>query len=81
MQTIDRSELADVTGGGKFLAGLQHVLGFFQSPGFQQVLGGIQSIIGSFAQLGQGAAAAPGGPGPAGPAPAGPTPAAAQPRT
>jgi hypothetical protein len=37
------------------MSGLQQVLGFFQSPGFQQILGGIQSIIGSFGQLGQGA--------------------------
>jgi hypothetical protein len=55
LQTIDRNELEDVTG-GNFLAGLQQVLGFFQSPGFQQILGGLQSIIGSFGQLGQGAA-------------------------
>ena len=33
--------------GGNFLAGLQQFLGFFQSPGFQQVLGGLQSMIGS----------------------------------
>ncbi|MEO8548905.1 MAG: hypothetical protein ABI678_03005 [Kofleriaceae bacterium] len=33
--------------GGNFLAGLQQFLGFFQSQGFQQVLGGLQSMIGS----------------------------------
>ncbi len=61
MQTIDRDQLDNVTGGGNFLAGLQQVLGFFQSPGFQQMLGGLQSILGGFAQLGQGTAApAPG---------------------
>lgn len=33
--------------GGNFLAGLQQFLGFFQSQGFQQVLGGLQSMLGS----------------------------------
>ena len=72
MQTIDRNELENVTG-GNFLSGLQQVLGFFQSPGFQQILGGFQSIIGSFAQLGQGTSqASPTGQAPAAGA-AGPT--------
>jgi hypothetical protein len=33
--------------GGDFLSGLQQFLGFFQSQGFQQVLGGLQSMLGS----------------------------------
>lgn len=33
--------------GGDFLSGLQQFLGFFQSQGFQQVLSGLQSMIGS----------------------------------
>lgn len=44
--------------GGDFLSGLQQFLGFFQSQGFQQVLGGLQQLIGSFGGQQQQAAAA-----------------------
>lgn len=47
--------------GGGFLQGLQGFLGFLQSPGFQQLISGLQGLIGQFAQGGapQGAQPAP----------------------
>jgi hypothetical protein len=77
MQSIDRDQLALVTG-GNFLGGLQQFLGFLQSQPFQQFIGSLQGL---FSSLGQGAApagAAPGGAAGANPA-AGTAPTGANP--
>lgn len=36
--------------GGNFLTGLDQFLSFFQSEGFQQILGGLRGILGQFGQ-------------------------------
>lgn len=46
-------------GGGGFLGGLSQVIGVLQSGGFQQLLGGLQGILGQF---GGQPGAAPAGP-------------------
>lgn len=46
--------------GGSFLSGIQQFLSFLQSPQFGQLVGGIQSLISSFASAGAGAGGAGG---------------------
>jgi len=36
--------------GGDVMSGIQQLLGFFQSDGFKQLLGGLQSLIGGAGQ-------------------------------
>lgn len=42
--------------GGNAMGGIQQLLGFFQSDGFKQLLGGLQSMIGGGQQPAAGAA-------------------------
>ena len=64
MQTIDPAQLTRVTGGafaqgdaqsqgGGLLAGLDTFLGFLGSQNFQEIVGGLRQILGSFGSQGQ----------------------------
>lgn len=56
MTILDLDQLDTVTGGGAQpaqgggnpLAGLDQILGFFQSEGFQQFIGGLRQLLGQF---------------------------------